>query len=507
MKKDSFISIEKYKLLVFWRVLFVNAEFSTSYLFADFKKFLKIEGTEKSILLADFLGDFYKNNFESTQKRLLNNENAYAFLHKISIDKNTRLDKNQRNELQRLCNELLYLTEQFVRYQAALQQPNSVPNEVLAAIYTHSDLKNHARSLQRQVDTAESDTAVNTATNLQTADTFQQLHAAFQADYVLLNSKNLYKNSAIQQKTIEKSLYTYVLSLLLRHYLECKTLETQVKKVYDTQLSEAGMQYIAAQLAQNRRVAPLPYLYYLTLKALEDPQKSHLDALFSALKKPENTQTLMPTEIKELYISAGNIAALNLQKNKTANDYQYLLDIYDDMMVAGIFYDEQDEISPVNFGNYIDTAVRSGNLAQALLFSETHKEKVQNTDDREAVIAYTTCFLHFEHGEYEDVQHVAARAEKQKEDLYKFKIRAVDLKAKYELFKQNKYNYESMQVGIDTMKRNLNRNEQLAAKTKLGLFNFIKYLDMIIGEKLAKVGEKINKEEHIFERNWLLSQC
>jgi hypothetical protein len=429
-----------------------------------------------------------KNRSKLDTSHLLTKEKIWKKLYKTEPYQDTRFRK--------LGSELLRLVEGFLAQEIYEKKPLQQINYLFEAI--------GQKKIEKLYSSTESNARLISAQQLQKPADFYY--------YQYLIEKNYYESLDVDMQRGEKSNVDKIINYLdefflaekIKWYVSILSRKSLVAHEYHLLFIDEIIEYLRRNSYEHNPV--ITVYYQLLLTRIESENESHYHKLKEILLKYETQFSL--NELYELYSGALNFCIRKSNEGNT-NFMLELHNLYKIMLDKNIAFhaSKNNELSPWDFKNAIQGALRLGNYEWTEDFIKNYQSKLPN-EFRENAVSYNLGLVYFYQKKFDKVKEQLREVEY--EDIaYNLGSKSMLLAIYYEQDED-----DALLSLMDTFKAYLYRHKDIADNKKVPYLNLMKYIRKMLklnhGDKreIEVIRKEIEEDRKvgIASEKWLLEK-
>jgi hypothetical protein len=302
---------------------------------------------------------------------------------------------------------------------------------------------------------------------------------------------------------LDTALDTLFIVQKLRFYAQQISNAQIMQSIVDTTFLAPIMTYIAQ--SPELLDTPLVKLYYLPLQLLTQNEAFVFNDFLIFLSK--NTDKFEIEDLRQAYLLAENICAINLRKGK-ADYWQYIFDLYAQEIKSGMLYNPDGSLRIAVFKNVITVGLRLGKYDWTMAFLNDNQARLPAAE-RDDVYQYNLANIHFTQKNYDATLDLLNKIH-YTDVFYKLSARVLRLKAYYELQITQPFYADLLESELAAFKVFIYRLHEISKEHKENYRHFMLFLEKISklnyknDKKRLALREKVEKTANVAEKAWLL---
>lgn len=310
------------------------------------------------------------------------------------------------------------------------------------------------------------------------------------------------KGTSLIADLIEASDIHYIIS-----QLQWQTLMRNNTNIYIFQHDSSGINIILSRIESEPKWLAIPaiYIYYHLYKMVEMPEESHFyDKLNEASQ--QHFAVLSSQEWANIAFILQNYCIRKiLGGEELFREKLHLLYIYN--LKTGLIF-SYNQLKPDTFKNIVRNALSCEQNQWAINFIQDYKERLPY-EERENLVAYCSALISFEEKKFSEALTFLNEVIKTPDILQELQFKTLKIKCLYEL-----QDADSMNAGLDALRMQVSRQENLSDFYKTRYKNFANFLQRISNlpemdrEKWLKLDKELAEKhnQEILHKDWLLEK-
>lgn len=270
---------------------------------------------------------------------------------------------------------------------------------------------------------------------------------------------------------------------------------------------EADMAFANEILAHLRQkdyshIPAIDIRYRIVLSLIEPDNEAHFTAMRDRLAV---AYKLFPVvSARNMYAFAINYCIRRINFGKLEYVKQ-LLDLYRQMLKAGLMVDEAGNISQFDYKNIVTVGLRAGDAKWTEKFITDYKNAIPKTERRNAY-TFNMARLHFYRGRFKEVLPLLQDVE-YTDIFYQLDSKTTLMKTYYELG-----DYLPLMSLKESFRILLRRKKVISEQNRINYMNFIRFtmklyrIDVKDKTRLAALNKQLNETTNIADKGWLLEK-